>query len=116
EPVFHHRVVGRAGGADDVDPDLGEGPRQVLQQAGAVVGVDLQLDPVGGLVFADPADLDEALGSSLQGLDVLAVGAVDGDPAPKRDVALDLVAGHGPAALGEPHGDVVSALDADPVV
>src|SRR6202000_3297102 len=61
EPIFHHRMVRRAGGADDVDPRLREGPREVLEQAGAVVGVDLQLDPVGSLVFALPVDLDEAL-------------------------------------------------------
>src|SRR6476469_8746395 len=81
ELVLHHRVVGRAGGADDVDPALGESPREILEQAGAVVGVDLQLDPVGGLVFALPPHLDEALRRAFQGLDVLAVGAMDGDPA-----------------------------------
>src|SRR6476646_8845772 len=116
ELVFHHRVVGHAGGADDVDPRLGESPREVLEQASAVVGVDLQLDPVGGLVFAFPSHLDEALRRLFQRLDVLAVGAVDGDPAPERDVAGDLVAGDRPAALRQPHGDVVGALDDDPVV
>ncbi len=51
-----------------------------------------------------------------QRLDVLAVLAMDRDPAPERDVADDLVAGHRAAALGEPHHDVVDALDLDPVV
>ena len=72
--VLDHRVVGRAAGADDVDPGLGEGPREVLEQAGAVVGVDLQLDPVGGLVLAVPADLDEPFRRLFQRLHVLAVG------------------------------------------
>src|SRR5262249_2998326 len=111
-----HRVVRRAAGADDVDPRLGKGPREVLEQTGAVVGVDLQLDPIGSLVFAFPSHVDEALWRLFQRPDVLAVGAVDGDPAPQRDVAGDLVAGHRPAALRQPHGDVVGALDDDSVV
>ena len=48
--------------------------------------------------------------------DVLAVLAVDRDPAAERDVADDLVAGNRAAALGQPHHDVVDALDVDPVV
>src|SRR5688500_17583392 len=36
EAVLHHRVLGGAEGLDDVDARLGEGPREVLQQAGPV--------------------------------------------------------------------------------
>ena len=55
EAVLDHRVLGRAAGPEDVDPGLREGAREVLEQAGAVVGVDLELDPVGGLVVARPS-------------------------------------------------------------
>src|SRR5204862_6308843 len=93
EPVADHRVLGRAASLEDVRPGLGEGAGQVLEEARAVVGVDLELDPVGGDVVAVPGDLGEALGGLAQGLDVAAVLAVDGDPAPERDVADDVVAG-----------------------
>src|SRR6201999_2490304 len=86
EAVAHHRVVGGAGGADDVDPRLGEGPREALEQASAIAGVDLQLDLEGGLVASLPADLDKALRRPFQRLQVAAVGAVDGDPAAEADV------------------------------
>src|SRR5207249_3602204 len=46
---------------------------------------------------------------------VRAVLAVDRDALAERYVAEDRVAGHGPAALGEPERDVVDALDLDPV-
>ena len=96
-------------------PGLGERAREVLEQPGAVPGVDLQLDAEGGLVVALPRDLGEALGVLLQRRDVLAVLAVDRDAAAERDVADDLVAGHRPAALGQPHHHVVDALDLDAV-
>src|SRR5258707_13919427 len=73
EAILDHRVPGHATGLEDVYPGLGEGPREVLQQAGAIVGIDLQLDPVRGLVLAVPADVDEALRRLAQGLYVLAV-------------------------------------------
>src|SRR4029077_3502093 len=116
EAVFHHRVLGHATRAEDVDPGLREGAREILQQAGAVVGANLQLGPRGGLVLALPGALDEPSRRLHQPLHVLAVGAVDGDAAPERDVAGDRVTRHRPAALGEAHGDVVGALDPDPVV
>ena len=109
-------MLGRAVRLEDVDPGLGEGPREVLEQAGPVPGVDLQLDPVGGRVVARPGDVGEALGRLHQRLDVAAVLAVDRDSAAERDVADDLVARNRPAALGEPHDDVVDALDLDPEV
>src|SRR5262249_24826382 len=115
EAVLDHRMVRRAGGTDDVDPRLGVGPGEVLEQPGAVVGVDLDLDPIGGLVLPVPADVDEAVRVALERLHVLAVGAVDREAAPQGHVAGDLVAGDGAAALGEPHGDVAGALDPDPV-
>ena len=46
EAVPDHRVLGGAARLEDVDPGLREGPREVLEQAGAVPGVDLELDPV----------------------------------------------------------------------
>src|SRR4051812_13524651 len=109
-------MVCRAAGSDDVDPGLREGAREVLEQAGAIVGVDLQLDPGGGLVLPVPADVDEPFRRSLQRLHVLAVGAVDGDAPAERYITGYIVAGNGPAALGQAHGDVLGALDADPVV
>jgi hypothetical protein len=93
---------------------LGEGAREVLEQAGAVPGVHLELDPVAGLVVAVPADVGEALGRLLQRGDVSAVGAVHGDAPAQRDVAHDLVTGDGTAALGQADGDVLHALDLDP--
>ena len=63
-----------------------------------------------------PGDVDEPLGRLAKRLDVAAVVAVDGDPAPERDVADDLVPGHRPAALRQPHDDVADALDLDPEV
>ena len=95
-------------------PGLGEGAGEVLEQAGAIPGVDLELHPVGGLVVAVPAHLGEPLRRLLQRGDVAAVRAVDRDPPPERDVADDLVARNRAAALGEAHHDVVDALDLDP--
>ena len=43
-------------------PGLGEGAREVLEQAVAVPGVDLQLDLERRLVVALPVDAHEALG------------------------------------------------------
>src|SRR4051812_49743863 len=109
-------MVCRAAGSDDVDPGLREGAREVLEQAGAVVGVDLQLDPIGGLVLAVPADVDEPFRRPLQRLHVLAIAAVDGDAAAEGYVTRYIVTGNGAAALGQSHGDVGGPLDADPVV
>ncbi len=54
-------------------------------------------------------------GAFISALDVLAVVAMDRDPAAERDVSDDLVAGHRATALGEADDDVVDALDLDPV-
>src|SRR4051812_24555259 len=116
EPVLDHRVLGRAERLDDVDAGLGEGSREILEQAGAIPGVDLELDPVGGRVVALPLDLGEALGRALERAHVLAVLAVDRDAAPQRHVPDDRIARHRPAALGQPDHHVVDALDLDPVV
>ena len=51
----------RAAGLEDVDPGLGEGSREVLEQAGSIPAVDLQLDPERGLVVSLPGDLGEPL-------------------------------------------------------
>ena len=61
----------------------------------AVPGVDRDLDEEARRGAAFPLDRCEALGVPLQGLDVRAVLAVDGDAAPERDVPDDRVARHG---------------------
>src|SRR5262249_49634169 len=94
---------------DDVAPELGEGASDVLEQARAVPGLQRDRDPerARGRVVGVPADRGEALGVAPQRLDVGAVVAVNGDPAPQRDVADDRVAGYGRAALREPHEHVL---------
>jgi hypothetical protein len=106
-------VCDEAARLDDVDPGLGEGPRQILEQAVAIPRVDLDLDLEPGLVLAVPADRDEALRVLAQGGDVRAVVAVDGDPPAEADVPDDRVAGDRAAALGEAQRDVGDALDLD---
>src|SRR5918992_3146206 len=54
EAVLHHRVLRRAIGLEDVDPGLGEGLGEVLEQPGAVPAVDLELDAIGGAVVPSP--------------------------------------------------------------
>src|SRR3954447_12067288 len=115
EPVLDHRRRDDAAGLDDVAARLGERPREVLEQAVAVPGVDLQLHLERLLVVALPVDADEALRVLAQRGGVRAVVAVDRDAAPERDVADDRVARHRPAALGQAQHDVVDALDADAV-
>ena len=46
ELILDHRVLGRAAGAENVDPRLGKGAREILEQPGSIVCVDLQLDPI----------------------------------------------------------------------
>ena len=62
EAVLDHWMLGRALGLEDVEPRLAEGPREVLEEANAVPGVDLDLHAVGGPVVAVPADRGEAVG------------------------------------------------------
>ena len=116
EAVLDHRVLGRAAASMMLTPASAKVAREVLEQAGAIPGVDLELDPVGRRVVALPGDVGEPLRRLLQRGHVPAVLAVDRDPAPERDVADDLVAGNRAAALGEAHHHVLDALDLDPVV
>src|SRR3954470_23156743 len=106
-------MLDEAPGLDDVDARLGEGSREVLEQAVAVPRVDLDLDLEAGLVVAVPGDGHEALRVLAQGGHVRAVVAVDRDAAAEADVANDRVAADGTAALGEAQWDVGDALDAD---
>src|SRR5215212_7170652 len=94
EAVLHHRPRHDAARLDDVDPRLGERPREVLEQAVAVPRVDLQLDLERGRVVALPVDAHEALGVLAQSGGVRTVVAVDRDAAPERHVADDRIAGH----------------------
>src|SRR5690349_1586480 len=61
EPVLDHRRGDDAARVDDVAARLGEGPREVLEEAVAIPGVDLELDLERLLVLALPVDADEAL-------------------------------------------------------
>src|SRR5919108_2937108 len=115
EPVLNHGRGDDAARLDDVAAGLGERPGEVLEEAVAVPGVDLQLDLERLLVLALPMDAHEALGILAQRGGVRAVVAVDRDAAPERHVADDRVAGHRAAALGQAQHHVVDALDADSV-
>src|SRR5689334_10512106 len=115
EAVLDHRRGDDAAGLDDVAAGLGERAREVLEEAVAVPGVDLQLDLERLLVLALPVHADEALRVLAQRRGVRAVVAVDRDAAPERDVADDRVARHRAAALRQAQHDVVDALDADAV-
>ena len=95
---------------------LCEGPRHVLEQPRPVPRVDCDLDEEAPRGAAVPVDRREPLRVPPQRLDVRAVGAVDRDALPHRDVADDLVSGNRRAALGETDEDVVDALDADPEI
>src|SRR5690348_1733253 len=77
EAVLHHRVLGGAAGLQDVQAGLREGPGEILEEAGSIPGIDLELDAVGSLVVAIPADVGEPLGGLLERGDVAAVGAMD---------------------------------------
>src|SRR4051794_38976856 len=115
EPVLDHRRGDDAARLDDVAAGLGERPREVLEQAVAVPGVDLELDLERLLVLALPVHSHEPLRVLAQRGRVRAVVAVDRDAAPERHVADDRVAGHRAAALRQAQHDVVDALDADAV-
>src|SRR2546423_13275118 len=54
ESVLDHRVLGGAEGLADVDPGLGEGPREVFEQAGPGPGVGPGVDAGGGRGVALP--------------------------------------------------------------
>src|SRR3954454_4563322 len=115
EAVAHHLVVDQAAGLEDVHALLGEGPREVLEQAVAVPRVDVELDLERGLAVGLPRHGGEPVGVLAQRDRVRAVLAMDGDAAAERDVADDRVAGHRAAALGQAQHHVVDALHADAV-
>src|SRR5262249_56019470 len=81
------------------------------EQAGPVVGVHAHADAPGRRRARVPVDVDAPQRVELEGL--LAVLRVDGDPAPARDVADDLVAGQRRAAAREAHQHVGLAAHAD---
>src|SRR5215211_2336688 len=93
---------------------LGEGAREVLEHAVAVVAVDLYLRAEGGRPLPFPFHFGEALWGAGQRAGVGAVLVVDGDALAERDVADDRVAGYRATALGEPHHHVVDPVDLDP--
>src|SRR3954466_2767290 len=93
EAVLNHRRGDDAARLDDVAAGLRERAREVLEQAVAVPGVDLELHLERLLVLALPVDADEALGVLAQRGGVRAVVAVDRDAAPERDVAANRAPG-----------------------
>src|SRR5690606_29915829 len=94
-------VAGAAGGLADVDPELVEGLPHGGEDAGAIGGGDRDLHRAVDLRLRIPAHLDLALRIGLEGL--LALAAVDRDPAAAGHEADDLVAGERVTALGEAH-------------
>src|SRR5439155_774967 len=101
EAILDHRRGRQAARLDDVGAGLRERARDVLEQPVAVPRVDLYFDDERGRLVAFPGDRREALGIPAQQDDVGTVLAMDRDAAPERDVAHDVIAGHGPAALGQ---------------
>src|SRR3954468_4392663 len=65
---------------------------------------------------AFPADRGEPLGVPCERADVRTVLAVNRDPLAERDVADDLVARNGSAALREPDENVLDPVNGDAVV
>ena len=82
-----------------VDLVLGGDGAQVAQETDAVPGVDAHRNREE-LTARAPLDVNQALCLAAVD-DVVAVGAVDRHAAGARDVADDLVAGHGVAAAGD---------------
>src|SRR3954449_2273783 len=80
EAVAHHLVVDQAAGLEDVHALLGEGPREVLEQAVAVPRVHVQLDLERGLAVGLPRHRREALGVLAQRDRIRAILAMNGDP------------------------------------
>jgi hypothetical protein len=89
----------------------------VREQTRAIPGVDRDLDEEAGRRSPLPLDVSEPLRVALQRAHVRTVLAVHRDAATHRDVADDRVAGHGRAALREPHEHVLDTrhVDADAV-
>src|SRR5581483_9604408 len=115
EAVLDHGMADGAAGLEDVDPGLGEGPRHVLEQAVTVPAVDLDLNPEGGVRIAIPGNRSEAVGVFLEHDDVRTIVPMDGDAAPKRDIADDGVSGYRAAALRQSQRNLVYSLDRDSV-
>src|SRR5439155_16207226 len=114
-PVPGHLVFDGAAVGDDVRAVLGERPGNVLEQARAVPGVDGDLDAEALAAASLPLDRREPFRVAAQRAHVRAVAAVDRDPLAERDVADDVVAGNGCAALGEPDEDVLDSDHVDAV-
>ena len=77
EPPGDDPVTARGdGGAHQVDVAVCQCSGDVGEQAPTVQGLDLHLDQVGRLGVIRPGDGDEALGLTLELIDVLAVGPV----------------------------------------
>ena len=112
EEVHRAPVVARAAvGLADVDPLGHERLPDVGEDARAVRGHDAELHAAVDPRLAVPGDLDAPLGVGVERL--RAAAAVDGDAAPARDEAEDVVAGERVAALGVAHEHVVDPVDAD---
>ena len=92
---------------------VGQHPRDVREQPGAVEGLDLDGDEERGGAGGLPVDLQDALRLLLEVAGVGAVVAVDADAAGAGDEAEDGVAGDRGAAAGELDPDVVDAEDLD---
>src|ERR1700724_1838659 len=105
------RTVGPAFQAVDVGAGAADYGCNFSQEAGAVACADHQLHLERGRSCAAPLDSDAPFGLVQQILDVRARPGVNGDAAPPRDVADDVVAGNGIAALRAIHQEIVIAFD-----
>src|SRR5215203_6984574 len=87
---------------EDVHPRIRDGRGDVLQEAHPVQRLDEQLhreEPPGGL---RPLDLDKTIRvARLEGPGVRAARRVHHDAPSQRDVAYDVVSGHGTTAAGQ---------------
>src|SRR5437762_1554971 len=112
-PVLRQLILDAAAVGHDIGAVLGKCPRDILEQAGPIPGVDGDLYTETLRAAAVPRDLGEALRIPSQRLHVGAVLAVDGDPLTEGDVADDAIPRYRGAALRQPHENVLDAVHLD---
>src|SRR5256885_10722697 len=99
-------------GAGEVDLAFGDHRRDIPEQAGSIPGLDLDPDRVQLAATGVPVDGHDAfLVADVH--DVLAAGAMHGDPLAPGDVAADRVARHRLAALRDLGEHAALAFDAN---
>src|SRR4029077_1932549 len=112
----HDQGMQRLAGAfemADVGGGAADGAGHLGENAGAILGAYAQVHRESGLGGAGPFDGDAALGFVEKIANVGAGGGVHGHAAAAGDVADDLIAGDGVAALGAMNHQVVVAANED---